>query len=91
MYGKSRKCVYQFVLFVGGLTAVIYTDTLQAFLMVAGAIALMILGWYHGYTKPASKHRKSQFITRFLFHETESNLQVWSTWVDLMVSGGSTH
>ncbi|CAH1796390.1 unnamed protein product, partial [Owenia fusiformis] len=29
----------------GGLTAVIYTDTLQAFLMVGGAIVLMIMGF----------------------------------------------
>ncbi|XP_042540781.1 sodium/glucose cotransporter 4 isoform X2 [Dipodomys spectabilis] len=37
----------------GGLTAVIYTDTLQTVIMVGGALVLMFLGfqevgWYHG-------------------------------------------
>ena len=31
----------------GGLAAVIYTDTLQAVLMVLGAVALMIVSKYH--------------------------------------------
>ena len=33
-----------FYLITGGLTAVIYTDTLQAVLMVGGAVTLMAMG-----------------------------------------------
>ena len=32
---------------VGGLAAVIYTDTIQAFVMVLGAFTLMIISRYH--------------------------------------------
>ena len=34
-------------LFLGGLAAVIYTDTLQAFVMVAGAACLMVISEYY--------------------------------------------
>jgi len=33
-----------FCIFLGGLTAVIYTDTLQTFIILIGATVLMVVG-----------------------------------------------
>ena len=39
--------IYVAFIFPGGLAAVIYTDTLQAFVMVAGAACLMVISEYY--------------------------------------------
>ena len=53
----------------GGLAAVIYTDTLQAIIMLVGAILLLILG-------------KENPVVRSLFKQTRSSwpMQQASTW-----------
>lgn len=47
IYAKKQKCGKDAHFLSGGLAAVIYTDTLQTFIMIIGAIILTITGMCH--------------------------------------------
>ncbi|XP_077982748.1 sodium/myo-inositol cotransporter-like [Glandiceps talaboti] len=62
----------------GGLAAVIYTDTLQAFLMIFGAIALMIMGFieiggYDGLVRKYPGAVTNETVPNTTCHETSKH------------------
>lgn len=64
----------------GGLAAVIYTDTLQTFVMIIGAIILTIMGLlmeHLGKNNPASMFSNLQLKCVFPIHSFQQDWWIW--------------
>lgn len=83
-------CLTLFYTFEGGMTAVIWTDVIQMFLYVGGAIASFFLvlhlipgGWPHVLTLAAADHKFQLFDFRFSW-STAFFLRKYSFWGGLL-------
>ncbi len=79
-------CLTLFYTFEGGMTAVIWTDVVQMFLYVAGALASFFLilhlipgGWQHAVAVGSSAHKFQMFDFRFSFSQAffRRNYSFW--------------
>jgi len=83
-------CLTLFYTFEGGMTAVIWTDVVQMFLYVGGALASFFLmlhmihgGWPHVLTLGEAAHKFQMFDFRFSF-TSEFFLRKYSFWSGLL-------